>query len=103
MPSVTHIVFLLDGAALEEHQGHLTLFNASVFSIKLPLWNSTLFHRNSQGYHHLVKLLKADFKQNDQEVKLHLGLSLSPLFKCILSLSDSVQCSQIMLPQALLE
>lgn len=96
MTSVTH-VFLLDHAVLEEHQGHLTLYNASVFSIKLPLWNSTLFHWNSQGYHHLAKLLNADFKQNGQELKLYLGLSQSPLFKCILSsqtLSDALKsCS----------
>lgn len=84
---MAHIVFLPDNVSLEEHHTHLFLFNASVFGVKVPLWNFTFFYHNSLGYHHHVKLLKADLKQSGTEVKLCLGLSQSHLSQSRFSFS----------------
>ena len=46
--SVTHIVFLLDSAALEEYWGHRILFIASVFGVKLLPRKSSFSQQTSK-------------------------------------------------------
>ena len=81
--SVTHTEFLVDSTALEEHWGHLILFNASVSGVKLPcriLPSSIVTPR-------IPSLYQAS--QNDKDVKLCLELSQSQLSKGLLTLTLS--------------